>query len=151
MNSHQLIIRSAREQDLPQLLALYEYLNPDDPRLSIDDQLIQHWRGILADPAQHYLVGTAGDHVVSSCVLVVVQNLTRSARPYGLIENVITHPDYRRQGYGTALLKQSINIAREINCYKIMLQTSRQDENVWQFYENAGFKRGEKTAFIIRF
>ncbi|NLN42473.1 MAG: GNAT family N-acetyltransferase, partial [Clostridiales bacterium] len=55
-----------------------------------------------------------------------------------------------RKGYGTAILKKAIEIAKEKNCYKVMLATSSKDEAVLRFYEKAGLDRGEKTAFIIR-
>lgn len=144
-------VRLAGEDDLANIIDLYQFLNPDDPMLAIDEQLIRHWQAILQDPSLIYLVAEENGALVASCNLTVIKNLTRSARPYGLIENVVTHPDYRKKGYGTAVLKQALNIAKEHNCYKVMLLTSRQDEGVWQVYEKVGFRRDDKTGFIIRF
>lgn len=141
----------ASENDLAELIDLYQYLNPDDPRLIINDQVISHWQAILHDPSLIYLVAKDNSVLVSSCNLTVIKNLTRSARPYGLVENVVTHPDYRKRGCAATVLRHAINIARQHNCYKVMLLTSRQDESVWRLYESVGFKRGEKTGFIIRF
>jgi len=143
-------VRAIKPDELGQLLELYRYLNPDDPPLVMDQNLERHWNQILADPSLHYLVIEEDGKLVSSCTLVIIKNLTRSARPYGLIENVVTHPDYRRKGYGTGVLKKAVEIARLNNCYKVMLMTGRKDDGVLRFYESAGFDRGEKTAFIIR-
>lgn len=143
-------VRQIKYEELKSLLSLYEYLIPDDPKLKIDTALKEHWKEILSDPDYFYLVIEEDEMLVCSCNLTIIKNLTRSARPYGIIENVVTHPDYRNKGYGTAVLKKAVKIAQENNCYKVVLTTSRKDENILNFYENAGFDRGEKTAFIVR-
>jgi GNAT superfamily N-acetyltransferase len=140
----------AVESDLPELLALYQYLNPDDPLLAVDDALRNHWQGILDNPALHYVVARADGPLVSTCALTIVPNLTRSVRSYGLIENVVTDPDYRKRGIGTQVLEHALSIAWSQNCYKVMLMTGSKQESTMRFYEQAGFKRGEKTGFIAR-
>ena len=85
---------------------------------------------------------------MSSCVCVVVPNLTRDLRPYALIENVVTHPDWRNRGLASACLAAARDIARENQCYKIMLLTGAKDEKTLDFYRRAGFNSSDKTAFI---
>lgn len=144
-------IRCATKHDLAGILDLYQYLNPDDPRLVIDEKLTDHWNEICLDPYLMYFVAVEEGKMVATCNLSVIKNLTRSARPYGLIENVVTSPAYRRQGYGTAVLNKALSAARDRDCYKVMLMTGRKEESTLNFYEKAGFHRGEKTGFIIRF
>jgi ribosomal protein S18 acetylase RimI-like enzyme len=142
-------VRLIREDELEQLLLLYQYLIPEDPKLEINTALKKHWNQIISDPSVNYLVAESDGKIVSSCNISIIKNLTRSARPYALIENVITHPDYRNKGFGTSVLKKAVEIAQENNCYKVMLMTSRKDEKTIGFYEKAGFMK-EKTAFIVR-
>lgn len=141
-------VRCIGPNELAKLLELYKHLNRDDPELTMDKRLETIWNEILADPGHFYLVIEEDGIIVSSCVLVIIKNLTRNARPYALIENVVTHEKYRNKGYGTALLKRAVQIAKENNCYKVMLMTSRKEESTLRFYEKAGFNKGEKTAFI---
>lgn len=143
------IIRYIQKHELSELLDLYSHLNDDDLVLVANDELRKLWEEILEDPGQHYLVAEVDGKLVSSCVMIVIKNLTRGASPYALIENVVTHPDYRNKGTGTRLLKRAQEIAREKDCYKVMLLTGRR--NAIPFYENAGFERESKTGFIIRF
>lgn len=142
-------IRLIQKHELNGLLDLYAHLNYDDPALEVDAEIEVLWDEILRDPDQHYLVVEVEGKLVSSCVLVIIKNMTRGASPYALIENVVTHPDYRNRGYGTGLLKRALETAREKGCYKVMLLTGRID--AIPFYEKAGFERGSKTGFIIRF
>jgi GNAT superfamily N-acetyltransferase len=143
-------VREISFSELEQLLELYQYLNPDDPVLEKDRNLTKLWQAICDDPHYFCLVIPKDGKLVSACNVIIIRNLTRNARPYALIENVITHPGYRKKGYGTAILQKAITMAREHNCYKVMLMTSRKDESILKFYEKAGFDRGDKTAFVIR-
>ena len=116
----------------------------------IDERIKGIWKEILENP-NHFCLGIEEDGmIISSCMLIIIKNLTRNARPFALIENVVTHERYRKKGYGTAVLQKAITIAKEKNCNKIMLMTSRKEESTLKFYEKLGFKRGDKTAFIIR-
>jgi GNAT superfamily N-acetyltransferase len=140
-------IRTIRQDELQKLLDLYKHLHKDDPELDAD-RISPFWQQICNDQNMHYIVAEKDDQLVASCVLVIVPNLTRNARPYGLIENVVTHSDFRRKGYGTRVLKKALQIAWEHNCYKVMLLTGSKQEGTLKFYENAGFKRGVKTGFV---
>jgi GNAT superfamily N-acetyltransferase len=143
------VIRTIHETELPALLELYHHLHRSDPVLETDDKTISLWKAILKDPRQHYLTAEVEGQLVASCVLIIIPNLTRGGRPYGLIENVVTHSDFRRQGLGTALLRHALDLAWASSCYKVMLLTGRKDEETIRFYEKAGFKAGIKTGFIV--
>ena len=145
------VVRHIQKHEMKELLSLYKYLNEDDPELGDNRQMYELWEDILNDPGQHYLVTEVDGKLVSSCVLVIIKNLTRGARPYAIIENVVTHENYRNKGYGTRLLKEAQEIAKENGCYKVMLLTGSKKEETLNFYEKAGFSRGLKTGFIIRF
>ncbi|NLK73520.1 MAG: GNAT family N-acetyltransferase [Clostridiales bacterium] len=143
-------IRYIRKDELKDLFELYKHMNTDDPEIEENSELCALWERILNDPNQHYIVTEVDGRIVSSLVLVIIENLTRGARPYGLIENVVTHEAYRKRGYGTQLLKKALEIAQNRGCYKVMLMSGR-GEDVLKFYDKAGFERGKKTGFIVRF
>lgn len=139
-----------QRDELPGLLELYGYFHPEDPILQSTPQLQWQWEQIFNNTAYRYVVSRIDGKLVSTCTLVLVQNLSRSGRPYGLIENVVTHPEYRLQGHGTAVLRHALELAWEHGCYKVMLMTGSKSESTLKFYENAGFVSGEKTGFVAR-
>ena len=54
---------------------------------------------IIQDPNHHLSVNEVDGRIISSCVCVIIPNLTRNIRPYAFIENVVTHEDYRGKGF----------------------------------------------------
>jgi GNAT superfamily N-acetyltransferase len=149
LTGQDVIIRSIHPSELDQLLELYRHLNPHDAPLPPRPEVDALWHEIMADPKLHYVVAEADGHLVATCTLTVVPNLTRGTRPYGLVENVVTHADYRRRGLGTAVLRRAFEIAWDAGCYKVMLLTSAKDPGVLPFYEQAGFQRDVKTGFVV--
>ena len=142
------MIREADAADLGALLDLY--LDLHETRLPDPDRAEAAWRKILSDPDHHVIVCDLAGEIISSCVCVIVPNLTRNARPYALIENVVTRADQRGKGHASACLNRAREIAADAGCYKIMLMTGAKDAATLNFYRSAGFDDGEKTAFILR-
>lgn len=147
MTTNEYIIREARAEDHEAILALYLHLHEDTiPQDS--EHLRSAWDKIMRDDDHHLIVCELDDVIVSSCVCVIIPNLTRGVRPYAFIENVVTHADYRGHGYASACLEYAAYIASKSNCYKMMLLTGSKDPKTHRFYENAGYNSLDKTAFI---
>ena len=143
------IIRPAVQGDLPGMLALYRHLHPDDPRLDLA-AAEPAWSALLLSGLTTVIVADAGGLLVSSCTLAIIPNLSRGARPYGVIENVVTHADHRQAGLGRAVLNVALDTAWQADCYKVVLATGSKQEATLRFYEGAGFKRGGKSYFEVR-
>lgn len=143
-------IRRIQAHELTRLLGLYEHLHGSDDPLP-DTPFVQAvWSELLANPRYSIFGGYSGGHLVSSGTLTVIPNLTRGCRPYGVIENVVTHAGHRNKGYGKAILAHASSHAWSSGCYKIMLLTGRKDDATFKFYESAEFDRHAKQAFIAR-
>jgi GNAT superfamily N-acetyltransferase len=147
MQSDTLLVREAVESDLDKVLHLYTHLHDADEKAD-GHELRTAWQEILADPRTHLFLLECGGTPVSTCVLHTLANLTRGARPYGLIENVVTRREFRNRGFGTALLTAVLECAWNENCYKVMLLSGRREQNVFRLYEKAGFVRGIKEGLI---
>ena len=141
------MVREVREQDRDALLELYLFLH-EDHIPDCTDRLMKVWKQILNDTNHHIIVYEQDGWIVSSCVCVIIPNLTRGVRPYAFIENVVTHSDYRGRGFATACLNYARQIAVENGCYKMMLLTGSKKEETLNFYKKAGYNSEDKTAFI---
>lgn len=143
-------IRYLREEDLESLLDLYKHLHQTDNPLPANSIVRDTWLSILKSGQFIYFGGFVEDWLVSSCTISLIPNMTRGCRPYGVIENVVTHVDYRGRGFGKQILAQALDLAWSQNCYKVMLMTGRKDESTFNFYKGAGFDKDAKQAFVAK-
>jgi GNAT superfamily N-acetyltransferase len=144
----ELRIRPVQREDLQVLLDLYSHLDAQDQRCSADEAIAVLER-FLRYPGSEILIGLFDTKLVTSCTLVVIPNLTRGGRPYALIENVVTHAEYRGRGLGKTMLKEAVRRAWVQDCYKAMLMTGSKKPSTLAFYEAVGFEQ-TKTGFQIR-
>lgn len=140
------MIREINNGDYRQLMELYLHLHETD--IPDYETAAETWEHILENGNYHIIVAEEDGKIVSSCTVVIVPNLTHGSRPYARVENVVTHADYRGKGLATACLDRARETAVAAGCYNIALLTGSKNESTLKFYENAGYKRGEKTGFI---
>ena len=139
--------REIKINELNKLLELYTHLH-ELGVLDHNENLEKTWNAICNDENHHIIVCEVDGKIVSSCVCVIIPNLTRNIRPYAFIENVVTHTDYRGKGYATACLNYAKEIAQKADCYKMMLLTGSKNDKTLDFYKKSGYNSEDKTAFI---
>lgn len=140
-------IREITDEDFDGLMRLYTQLH-GNPIPKKTPEISMLWNDILNDANHHIIVAVEDGKIVSSCVCVIVPNLTHAQRPYALIENVVTDENYRKKGLATACLDYAKAISVKENCYKMMLLTGSKEEATLNFYRKAGYNSTDKTAFI---
>jgi hypothetical protein len=74
-------IRPIANHELPALLELYGHMHANDDPLPDEPTVRQVWDVLLTDPKLHVLVAERDSKLLASCILVIVPNLTRGARP----------------------------------------------------------------------
>lgn len=147
-----MIIRQAKPEDAQDLKTLYfDFLTQYPPKEEQDMKLWeQKIEKFSKDERMYLLVVEEEGRVVSSVQLAIVENLTHNLRSFGVIENVVTHGDYRNRGFASALLEQATEIAKEHNCYKLFLETGSNRESTLNFYRNNGFVIDAKHSCLKR-
>lgn len=140
-------VRFAKYNDFGGIMDLYEFLNSGDTLAPLD-QLKNIWDEIMNDPQRYrYAVVEEQGRLLATSCITVIPNLTRKGRPYAVIENVITHPDFRRKGFGKAMIQLLLGFAKEKNCYKVMLLSAHNRTEAHDFYLSLGFNGDIKKGF----
>ena len=142
-------IRLGIPSDLENLLDLYRELRPNDPILTAQDAK-EAWDNLLNNPYVKIVVAEVDGALASTCQLSICPTLTNNARPFGVIEHVITGSKYRRRGLSQKVIEKTLALAWEFNCYKVMLLSGESRTEAHKLYEKIGFKSGIERGFIIK-
>ncbi len=131
-------VRPLQKGDLAGLLALYAQLIEND--LPLSPALAEtRFDEMLRRDGLTVFGGFADGILASTCVLIVVPNLTRGGMSYAFIENVVTDEGHRRTGLGRRTVKAAIDAAFEAGCYTVRLQTGGTRPGTLDFYRSCGF------------
>ncbi|WP_424705406.1 N-acetyltransferase family protein [Kitasatospora acidiphila] len=144
-----IIFREAGPQDLTDVLRLYGQLHPNDPELANGVAATTYAR-ILESPGLCLFVLERNGAVVATTYLNVIPNLTRSAAPYAVIENVVVDATLRGTGLGKQIMAGTLQAAWDAGCYKAMLMTGSRTPATHAFYRACGFSPDAKTAYLAR-
>ena len=141
------MIREVNKDDFDGLMKLYMQLHYN-PIPKKTPEIRELWNQIINDKNHHIIVAEEDGKIVSSCVCVIIPNLTHNQQPYAFVENVVTDESYRGKGLATKCLNYAKEIAIKENCYKLMLLTGSKKDSTLDFYRQAGYNSKDKTAFI---
>ena len=84
VNREMISVRESTFEDLPHILELYLHLHETAvPEWS--DNLSKTWARIIDDENHHLIVCEEDGKIASSCVCVIIPNLTRGVRPYAFV------------------------------------------------------------------
>jgi predicted GNAT family N-acyltransferase len=144
-----IVFREATPGDFEDIARLYRQLHPSDPVVH-DGSDKATFAEILAARGLHLFVLEADGAVVATTYLNVIPNLTRSASPYAVIENVVVEQALRGTGLGKQIMAGTLRAAWDAGCYKAMLMTGSRDPATHAFYKASGFSADAKTAYLAR-
>ena len=82
------MVREVEENELNELLKLYLH---EDSLPEMTEHLKDTWTSIVQDENHHIIVKEVNGKIVSSCVCVIIPNLTRNIRPYAFVKNDVTY------------------------------------------------------------
>lgn len=85
---------------------------------------------------------------IKNCIVVYIDDIPAACgafKPFSEdtveIKRMFTHPEFRKKGLGSAIVKELENWAAELNFKKAVLETSRDLKNAISVYEKSGFNR----------
>ncbi|SCB15945.1 GNAT family N-acetyltransferase [Rhizobium hainanense] len=144
MSSQELLIREAKESDLPSLIGLFAadtmggHGDTNDP--SAHDDYLRAFRAITASSDQTLYAAELGGEIVGTFQTIVVTSLHGRGSSAMIIESVQTRGDMRGQGIGAAMINFCIDEAKGRGMKMVQLTSNAVRKDAHRFYERLGFK-----------
>jgi N-acetylglutamate synthase-like GNAT family acetyltransferase len=133
-------IEPATIEDMPQLVELLTALFSEEADFKPDPSKQEHGlRQILEQPNRGRIFVLRTDHQVIGMVNLLFTISTAEGGLVVLMEDVIVHPQHRRQGYGGRLLDHAINFAKAKHFKRITLLTDKISAESQAFFAAHGF------------
>ena len=139
--------RLAQAADLASLLELYRVAEVSSHAEPIA-RAERIWLEMLSDDGVAVFVSAVNAKIVATCMLITAPNLLRAGQRHGFLENVVTHPEFRGQGHGRAVVEAALAAAWTRDCYHLLLQSGRKDPRVHRFYQRCGFEPGLRVGYV---
>jgi GNAT superfamily N-acetyltransferase len=143
------VVRLAGPGDIAGILALYRELRPNDPVLTERDASAALAR-VLQDESLSLIVCEHDGTLVATCMLAVIQNFASGARPFGVVEHVVTLARFRRQGFARLVLRYALELAWSQRCCKVVLLSGAGRTEAHHLYESVGFRGDLERGFVAR-
>jgi GNAT superfamily N-acetyltransferase len=129
----------------PEVDAALAHLLPQlNPKLPIPT--MKRLKAIVADPAVTLLIARDGQEIVGTTTVIVYTT------PFWIkarLDEVVVDESARGKGIGEALVKASLDLAREKGVEVVELQSGVQRDAAHRLYARMGFKLRETNVYRI--
>ncbi|AVL94900.1 glucosamine 6-phosphate N-acetyltransferase [Moumouvirus australiensis] len=126
--------------DYKQYLSLLKQLTALNPDNISKQQFYDQMNIILSNPNHKIIIAKCDDIIVGSLTVLIEPKIIHDLSKVAHIEDVIVDLNYRSYGIGGLLIQKAIEISKENNCYKIILDCSQKNIG---FYQKYGFVKKE--------
>ena len=128
-------IREARRDELPQIVTLYNLMWSDSEN-PIDIKTAQSVFDGMSKGGRWMFVAEVDDRVVGS-FMIVKSGEGREC----VLDNVVVHPRYQRQGIGRQIVDFVADRCRREGCRQIVGSIRERHESSRAFWQSMGFER----------
>ncbi|KAK2958539.1 putative Glucosamine 6-phosphate N-acetyltransferase [Blattamonas nauphoetae] len=136
--------RKLQITDKTDYLELLSHLTTVTPMT--DEEWNSRFEEINSLPHVYYIclvIETTTNRIASAASIFFERKFIHNRGICGHIEEVVTHPDFRKKGLGKAVITHLLNMAHETyGCYKVLLSCK---EAVKPFYESCGMEHRSQT------
>jgi len=137
-----ILIRTAKSDDVPQLVALLKALFAIEDDFDFDpDKQARGLQLLLKSDKACILVAESSDdkNLLGMCSIQILIS-TAEGGAVGLLEDLIVAADIRNQGIGTKLLSEAVYWAEQQGLKRLQLLADKNNSPALEFYDKQGWQ-----------
>ena len=154
MNDKSVVIRPARREDVPAIVAMLADDHLGRARERVEDPLpllyYQAFERVERDQNLTLVVAESEGRVVGCLQLAVLAGISSQGGMRGLLEDVRVAADCRSRGIGEQLVQWAIAEAKARGCNLVELLTHQSRVDAQRFYKRLGFSLSH-AGMTVRF
>jgi len=128
-------IREAKQSDYRELMDLYN-LFVDEDRYSKHDN--DSFIKVLGNQNNFIFVAEDSGKLVGF-ITFSVRDVVRYPKPIAELDELFVSPGYRQKGVGKMLMEQIEDKAKELDCYRMYIESHYDHKTAHVFYEKLGY------------
>lgn len=136
-------IRNCQLSDFTKVFKLLEQLWFDS--ILEYDSLRGVFENILKTDTQKLVVGIVENKIIGFCSLTIKHNLWQAGN-LGHIDELVIDKEFRGKGYGKKMIENITNLAQELKCKRIELDSAFNRTEAHEFYKTLEY---EKRAYLF--
>jgi GNAT superfamily N-acetyltransferase len=143
-------ISEATLDDIPQLCELLNLLFTQEADFRPDRE--KQSRGlhqIMEHPEVGCILAARDGPTVVGMVNILFTISTACGGRVAIVEDMVVRPELRGDGVGSALLQESIRLARGTGCLRVTVLTDRTNDAAIRFYQRRGFALSEMVPLRL--
>ena len=139
------IVRELKYKDLDN--GYIETLSELSDIITSKNELDKIYSFFVHQPNYYFFVAEYNEEIIGCVTLFIERKFIHNGGKSGHIEDVVVRKKYRDGDIGSRLVSKLIEKAKEVGCYKVVLDCGC---DVAPFYDKLGFI-GEKVMYKIKF
>lgn len=145
-------IEPATLDDLPELTELlFELFSQEADFIPNREKEMRGLRLLLEQPSRGRIFVLRSPARIIGMINLLITISTAEGGFVLLLEDLIVHREYRRQGFGTQLLEYAIDFAKRKNFLRITLLTDKPNERLKHFFLKNGFVESDMIPMRMYF
>lgn len=150
MTDNLIKIGIAGHSDRDSLVSLLGFLFEQESEFSPNQALQQQGLSmIIKNPQLGEIIVLRRQGKAIGMVTLLYNVSTALGARVAILEDMVIHPQYRNQSYGTQLLIEAIKRARKTGCQRITLLSDTDNTSAQRFYQRNGFEASTMQPFRL--